>query len=133
MPRFVLHEHDAIRKGKHWDLRFEIPNSKNWASFVFNKFPPLKPAERVYVPRAPDHSEVNALFVGEIKEGEYGAGKLTEVDSGDCDIHKYTNSHIVIDFKGKKIKGVYHFVSTSVFGKKNRYSKKVYAFFKGKL
>ena len=34
--------------------------------------------------------------------------------------------------KGKKLKGVYHFVSTSVFGKRSKGSK-VYAFFKGKV
>jgi len=132
MSKFALFEHRALKKGLHWDLRFEIPNSKNWASFVFNKFPPLEPGERVYIPRASDHNLENALFVGEIPEGTYGAGTLKKVDGGNCEIIKYTNSHIVIDFKGKKLKGIYHFVNTSMFGRRN-YSKKVYAFFKGKI
>ena len=37
MAEFILVEHNAIKRGKHWDLRFEIPNSKNWASFSMNE------------------------------------------------------------------------------------------------
>ncbi len=133
MAKFVLHQHDALRKGKHWDLRFEIPNSKNWASFVFNEFPPTVPGKRLYVPRATDHTKENALFVGKIPEGAYGAGTIKEVDKGNCEIIKYTNAHIVIDFKGKKLKGIYHFVNTGVFNRNRKYNKKVYAFFKGKI
>ena len=132
--KFVLDQHDAIKRGKHWDLRFRLPDSKNWASFSMNKFPPLEPGERIYIVRTNDHSESEALFIGEIPKGEYGAGKITRVDSGKCIIHKYSNAHIVIDFKGKKLKGIYHLVNTAVFSRNKRgYARKVYAFFKGKI
>ena len=132
MEKFVIHLHEAIRKGTHFDLRFSIPDSRNWASFVFNKFPPLEPGERVYIPRAPDHNLENALFTGEIKSG-YGAGSLKKVDGGSCDVIKYTNAHIVVNFKGKKLQGIYHFINAGVFGRRRQYNKKVYAFFKGKI
>jgi len=133
MIKFVLDKHDAIKRGTHFDLRFSIPNSKNWASFSMNKFPPLKEGERIYIPRSNDHSRDEALFVGNIPEGSYGAGTIKRIDSGDCEVIKYSNAHIVVDFKGKKIKGIYHFINTAVFSRSRNYSKKVYVFFKAKI
>lgn len=133
MGEFVLDLHDALIRGKHWDLRYTIPNSKNWDSFALNEFPPLEPGKRIYIVRTNLHSREEALFLGEIPEGEYGAGKISRVDKGKCEIIKYSNAHIVIDFKGKKLKGIYHFVNTAVFGKNRNYKKKVFAFFKGKI
>jgi len=118
----------------HWDLRFKLPNSENWASFSMNKFPPSKPGERIYIPRSNDHSEKEALFTGVIQKGEYGAGKIIREDQGECEVIKYSKSHIVVNFKGKKLKGIYHFVNTAVFSKsKANYYRNVYAFFKGKI
>jgi len=133
MAKFVLHKHAALVRGTHLDLRFEIPNSKNWASFAMNEFPPLEPGKRLYIVRTNDHSPTEALFLGNIPEGEYGAGKISLEDSGKCEIIKYSNAHIVIDFKGKKLKGIYHLVNTAQFGRRRSYNRKVFAFFKGKL
>ena len=130
---FILIKHNAIKRGLHWDLRFTIPNSKNWASFSMNKFPPSESGKRIYIPRSPDHSEEGALYTGTIPQGEYGAGKLTKEDGGDCEVVKYSNVHIVVDFKGKKLKGLYHFINAGVFGNRRNYKSKVYTFFKGKL
>ena len=132
MSKFVLDRHDAIKRGLHFDLRYTKPNSKNWDSFSMNEFPPLEPGKRIYIVKTTEHSEKNALFTGEIKSG-YGAGKITREDFGDCEILKYSNVHIVIEFKGKKIKGLYHLINTATFGKSKNYYKKVYAFFKGKI
>lgn len=129
---FILIEHNATRRGLHWDLRFQMPNSENWASFAFKNFPPTVPGQRVYIVRTNNHSKQEALFQGTIPEGEYGAGTLKKVDGGTCDIIKYTNSHMIVDFHGKTIKGIYHFVNTSVFSKSRDYSKKTYTFFKAK-
>ena len=133
MSNFILVKHDAKKRGLHYDLRFEMPESKNWASFAMNSFPPLETGKRLYITRTTDHSKENALFIGIIPESEYGAGKLSKEDSGNCEVIKFTNAHIVVDFKGKKLKGIYHFVSTATFGRSKNYSKKVYAFFKGKI
>lgn len=130
MAQFILVEHKATKRGLHWDLRFEIPNSKNWASFAFNKFPPSEPGQRVYIPRTTDHSKDQAIYVGRIDEGEYGAGVLKKVDGGDCEIMKYSNAHIVINFKGKKLNGLYHMINMGVI--RHNYKSKVYTFFKAK-
>jgi hypothetical protein len=131
MSEFILVEHYAIKRGKHWDLRFEIPNSKNWISFAFSKFPPSTPGERVYIPRTTDHSRENALYLGKIDEGEYGAGTLKKVDGGNCEIIKFSNAHIVVDFKGKKLHGIYHLINMGVI--RHNYKSKIYTFFKGKI
>lgn len=133
MAEFILVDHNATKRGKHFDLRFEIPNSENWVSFAMNKMPPTEPGERVYLPRTTDHSREQALYLGKIDEGEYGAGILKKVDGGKCDVIKFTNAHMVVDFKGKKLKGIYHFINTANFGRSRNYSKKLYAFFKGKI
>ena len=131
--RFVLDSHNAIKRGKHIDLRFSIPGSKNWVSFSMNQFPPSEPGKRIYIVRSNDHSEEGALFTGKISQGEYGAGEIIREDQGDCIVHKHTKSHMVVEFKGKKLKGIYHFVSTAIFGgKKPNYYRNVYAFFRGK-
>lgn len=129
--KFVVTEHDAKRARLHWDLRFRMPKSKNWASFAVRKGVPTQPGKKVLAVRTHDHSEKEALITGTIKSG-YGAGTLKEWDRGDCIIHKYTPSHIVVEFKGKKVKGIYHLVSTGVMNKKE-YKKKQYLLFKGRL
>lgn len=128
--KFILVKHEALKRGLHYDLRFEMPNSKNWASFAMLKEPPYEAGNRVYITRTNDHSKTEALFIGTIKSG-YGAGKLSKFDYGDCDIIKFTNAHIIVDFKGKKLNGIYHFINAGVFNRKD-YNKKVYAFFKAK-
>lgn len=132
--KFVLDRHEAIKRGLHYDLRFQIPNSKNWNSFSMNEFPPTEEGKRIYIVKTTEHSEENALFIGIIPSGEYGAGKIIREDQGDCIIHKYSKTHIVIEFKGKKLKGIYHLINTAIFTKKKaNYYRNVYAFFKGKL
>lgn len=126
-------KHDAKTRGIHYDIRFEIPKGKKWASFATTKkskeVPPPKENERMTLIRTNDHSKEEAIFTGTIEKG-YGAGKITKVDSGKCDVIKYSNEHIVIDFKGKKLKGKYHFVNTKTFS--DGKDKDIYQFFKSK-
>lgn len=132
VENFILVEHDAIRRGNHFDLRFSIPNSKNWVSFALKKFPPVKVGERAYMIKTTIHSRDNALFTGTIPAGEYGAGTLTKIDGGTCDVIKFTNAHMIVNFHGKKLYGKYHIISTAIFGGKHDYTKKTYAVFKAK-
>jgi len=90
---------------------------------------PEKPGVKVLAVKTHDHDEKEALFLGTIKDG-YGAGKLTKFDDGKCIIHKYKSSHIIVEFKGRKIKGIYHLINTGVFNKKD-YKKQQYMLFKG--
>ena len=79
--------------------------------------------------RTNDHSKEEALMVGTITSG-YGAGTLKVWDKGTCIIEKYEPAHIVLNFKGNKIKGLYHLIrmNSRQFGKGRSY-----LFFKGKL
>ena len=128
--KFVIVKHDAIKARLHYDLRFIMPKSKIWASFAVRKGVPLKPGTKVLAVRTHDHTEKEALFFGTIKQG-YGAGRLTKWDDGKCIIHKYSTGHIAIEFKGRKVKGLYHMVSTGVMNKRE-FKKKSFMLFKGK-
>jgi len=128
--RFVVVEHHAIRARLHWDLRFQLKNSKNWDSFAIRKGIPLETGKKVLAVKTRIHSEKEALFFGVIQKG-YGAGKLIKWDDGQCIIHKYKPSHIIIEFKGRKLKGIYHMISTGVMNKRD-YKKRSYMLFKSK-
>jgi DNA ligase D-like protein (predicted 3'-phosphoesterase) len=128
--KFIITEHSAKKAGKHYDLRFKIPTSKNWASFACRKKIPLSPGTKILAVKTNDHSEKEALFIGTIETG-YGAGVLKKWDDGSCIIEKYSISHIVINFKGSKIKGIYHLINTGVMNKD--YKKRNFLLFKGKL
>jgi hypothetical protein len=69
--------------------------------------------------------------LGTISSG-YGAGKLTKFDDGTCNVKTFSSKHIVVDFKGRKIKGIYHFINTGV-ASKDKYKQQRYFLFKGKL
>ncbi len=128
--RFIVVDHDALRAGKHQDLRFKIPGSKNWASFAVRKGVPLTPGIRVLASKTNDHSEEEALFLGKIPEGEYGAGTLKKFDDGPCKVLRMTSPHMVIEFDGKKVRGIYHLINIGVA--KGTYGEKSYMLFKSK-
>jgi len=129
--RFIVVKHDAKKARLHYDLRFKMPKSKNWASFAVRKGVPTEPGKKVLAVKTHDHDEKEALFLGTIKDG-YGAGKLTKFDSGQCVIHKYHSGHMIVEFKGTKVKGIYHLINTGVFNKKD-YKKQQYLLFKGSV
>ena len=127
--KFVVIEHHAIKARLHWDLRFKMEGSENWASFAVRKGIPTESGSKVLAVRTNDHSTEEALFTGTIKDG-YGAGKLSKWDGGSCIIHKYSSSHIIIGLEGSKVKGLYHLISTGFIDK--NYKSQTYMLFKGK-
>ena len=135
--KFIVVEHDAQRARLHFDLRFEHPTRRGiWMSFAVRKGIPLQPGKRVLAVRTHDHTSKEALFLGKIEKG-YGAGNLKKWDDGQCIIHKFKPGHKVIEFKGRKVKGFYHLVSTGVIKpnpsyKKQDYKNQSYMLFKGK-
>lgn len=133
--QFVVMEHHAKRAGIHWDIRFRVPGKKDWDSFASRKEPPTKSGEKRMISRTTWHSEEEALYTGKIESG-YGAGELIQWDIGNCDIMKYKPNHIVINFHGKRLHGIYHFISRisigiGDIGKSEK--DKTYLFFKGKM
>jgi bifunctional non-homologous end joining protein LigD len=128
--KFIVVEHDAKKARLHWDLRFIMPHSNLWMSFAVRKGIPLQPGKKVLAVRTHDHTKDEALFLGKLESG-YGAGTLKKWDDGDCIIHKFSPGHILIEFKGRKVKGFYHLISTGVMDKKE-YKSQQYMLFKGK-
>lgn len=128
--RFIIVDHLARKAGKHQDLRFQLPDSELWMSFACRKGIPLESGKRVLVIRTPNHSEEDALFLGKLDSG-YGAGTFTKFDDGPCDIIKLTPRHIVLNFHGKKVKGIYHLLSIKKFVSKEGKGSE-YMIFKGK-
>ena len=134
--KFAIHLHLAKRAGRHYDLRFKMPDSKLWFSGATKKEIPLKRQDdKIIIHRTNDHTEKQALMLGTIDDG-YGAGVLKIWDQGDCEILKWMpKRHIVLRFKGKKIKGIYHLLATSIIGGSKKWGSsknKQYLFFKAK-
>lgn len=89
----------------HWDLRFELDDAlKSWA---LPKSPFQIESEKRLAVSVPDHPIEYALFEGKIPEGNYGAGKVTIWDNGTFELVEKDNKKIILDIKGKKIKGKY--------------------------
>lgn len=129
--KFIIHDHEALKAGKHQDFRFEDPrDKKNWLSFAVRKGVPTMPGNRVLAVKTHLHSKDEALFTGQIPKGQYGAGKLSVFDKGNSLIIKYSSAHIVIELKGKKIKGIYHLINLGVTNKR-KYKDSQYLLFKG--
>ena len=123
--QFVLMLHNAIRAGKHHDLRIKMPNSNMWASFAFRKeIPKTTKSKKILLFRTNDHTEAEARFTGKISSG-YGAGTIKQIDGGSCNIILWKPEKImIVDFNGRILKGKYCFL---VIDKKN---KNQYLFFK---
>ena len=130
--RFIVHDHYAKKAGFHQDVRFQNPiDLRNWYSFAVPKGVPLQTGVKVLAIRTHMHKEEEALFQGEIPAGEYGGGTLIMFDQGACKILKLTSAHIVIQFQGSKIEGIYHLVSIGNL-KSSKYKQQHYMLFKSK-
>ena len=129
ITKFVVMDHNAIKAGPHQDLRWRIPGSHMWESFAMKKGIPLVKGKKHLAIQTKKHNEYGATFTGEVKRQEYGRGTLELFDSGKCTILKQSSRHIVINFEGKKVKGIYHMVVVAK-GKKEGYND--YLIFRGK-
>lgn len=109
--RFVIHEHHATRL--HFDLRLEISGVlKSWA---VPKGVSMNPSEKRLAVAVPDHSLSYIDFVGTIREGSYGAGRVAIWDNGefetDGDAAKdLQKGKLIFTFYGKKLHGEFTLV-----------------------
>src|SRR3954454_23898448 len=102
-PRFVVQEHDATRL--HWDLRLEHEGTApSWA--VPNGIP-LDPSENRLAVRTEDHPLEYLDFEGEIPPGQYGAGTMRIWDRGTYELEKWTDSKVMVNFSGERVRGRY--------------------------
>ena len=113
MPIFVVHHHWATRE--HYDLRLE--KNKVLKSWAVPKQPPLRPGIKRLAMKVPDHKLSYARFQGIIPEGQYGAGKVEIWDKGTIKIKEWNAKKILVEFKGKRLKGNYALVPFKNAGK----------------
>jgi DNA ligase D-like protein (predicted 3'-phosphoesterase) len=98
---YVIQKHDASRL--HYDLRLETDGVlKSWA---LPKEPPNEPGvKRLAVPTE-DHPLGYESFEGVIPEPEYGAGRVEIWDSGEYVPLESGPDRLVIEVKGRRLKG----------------------------
>ncbi len=103
MSIFVVHEHHATHL--HWDLRLEF--NKVLESWAIPKQLPLRKGIKRLAIQVSDHPMSYARFQGKIAKGSYGAGLVKIWDKGTFNQISRENGKILVEFKGKKLKGKY--------------------------
>ena len=104
---FVIQEHQA--RHLHWDLRLEMRGVlKSWA---LPKIPPRKAGEKRLAVQVEDHPLDYATFEGTIPKGSYGAGQVKIWDKGTFQVLELKPKKILIDVRGKKLKGKYALIN----------------------
>ena len=112
--RFVVHEHQATNL--HWDFRLELDNVlKSWA---VPKEPPTEEGVKRLAIQVDDHDLDYIDFEGTIEEG-YGKGTVKIWDKGSYELVDRKDSKLIIDLKGKKLKGKYVLLKFRSAGEKN--------------
>ncbi len=111
-PLYMVHEHNATRL--HWDLRLEFDGVlESWA---LPKEPSLvKGVKRLAIHVEP-HPLLYGLWEGTIPKGNYGAGTVKIWDTGTFDTLERSEKKIVVNIKGKKLKGQYVLIKISFVG-----------------
>ena len=92
--KITLHEHDAEKAGKHYDLR--IGGAGDWAIRYF----PTNPSESRLAIQQPIHPISYYSFEGDITEG-YGKGSVKKVFEGYGTVHSWTKDKIDFSFDNK--------------------------------
>jgi DNA ligase D-like protein (predicted 3'-phosphoesterase) len=100
---YVIQKHDASHL--HYDFRLEMNGVlKSWA---IPKSPPLEAGIKRLAVAVPDHELGYERFEGVIPQGEYGAGTVKTWDRGYYEPVSVDEKRIVVNIKGKKLKGEY--------------------------
>jgi len=138
--RFIIHDHDADKAGRHWDLRLEFPvtsiakalghyDKKRtedtpepgdkfpdkpgtvYRSFAVRKHRLPTKDSKLLIVETENHPIAYGTFEGPIPEGEYGAGDVSVWDHGTYEMKDVEgDKKYVLKFMGKKLTGSYALV-----------------------
>jgi DNA ligase D-like protein (predicted 3'-phosphoesterase) len=109
---YMVHDHHS--RSHHYDLRLEFDGVlRSWA---VPKGLSMEPGVRRLAREVPDHALEYAPFEGVIPEGSYGAGKVEVWDRGTFTALEQGEDRLVLDIRGRRVKGVYYLVRTSMNG-----------------
>lgn len=101
--RFVIQQHDATRL--HWDLRLEDEGVlRSWA---LPRGLPWNPKENRLAVATEDHSLDFLDHEGDDFDGQFGAGRSTQWDTGTYEVHKMELEKVVFTLHGKRASGKY--------------------------
>ncbi len=101
--RFVIQQHDATRL--HWDLRLEHEGVlRSWA---LPRGVPWNPEENRLAVATEDHSLDFLDYEGDAVDPGYGAGRMTNWDSGTYEPHKFEDEKVVVTLAGNRVSGKY--------------------------
>jgi hypothetical protein len=90
---YVIHEHDAATRGKHYDLRLGDPTTGNAHSWALPaKWP--TPGSSIDVQHQPTHTLAYMDYKGKIPEGTYGAGKVSIKERDKVEVTNADDGHI---------------------------------------
>jgi len=112
---YVIQRHNASHL--HYDLRLEMDGVlKSWA---IPKTPPEEKGIRRLAVQVEDHPIDYADFEGTIAEGQYGAGTVEIWDRGEYDLLVISEDKIIVDIKGRRLKGIYYLIKFKGRGENN--------------
>ena len=108
--RMVIQEHDAVKAGLHWDLRFEkeftdknspMYGEKVLRSFAIPKHRFPKDKEQILAIEVADHAWNWQNFEGNIGPG-FGEGSVKCLFKEDVEVERFDDKKIIFQFKGSK-------------------------------
>ena len=106
----VIQEHDAVKAGLHWDLRFEKTHTdknspmygeKVLRSFVIPKHKLPEGKERILAVQVGDHAWNWQNFEGNIGPG-YGEGSVKCLVKEDVEVECFDDKKIIFEYEGNK-------------------------------
>ena len=106
----VIQEHDAVKAGLHWDLRFEkIHTDKNsplygekvLRSFAIPKHKLPEGKERILAVQVGDHAWSYRNFEGNLGPG-YGRGSVKMIFNGKVEVEHFDDKKIIFEYEGNK-------------------------------
>ena len=106
----VIQEHDAVKAGLHWDLRFEkIHTDKNsplygekvLKSFAIPKHKLPEGKEKILAIQVGDHAWSYRNFEGNLGPG-YGRGSVKMIYNGKVEVERFDEDKIIFEYKGSK-------------------------------